>query len=101
MDGFEYLYPDYSPPQLRGGSTEPAEVTNAHLLMIGCFFLLSLSPLLIFSRRCRRRAPEPLLPVTDSMVHSMPSAQNPYLKLRIHSYSAAEETITSKPILHI
>ncbi len=51
-------------------------------------------------RRGKKPA-QPILPVSDKMVHSVPTADNPFLKLRVHTFSSAEEGLTPKPILNL
>lgn len=88
MEGFEYFYID-SP---KGGGSE------IYVIFV-LLTLVSVWPICMLSQRCVRRQQEPLLPVIDNMVHSYPNASNPFLKLRIHTYSAAEEMQQKRPTL--
>lgn len=92
MEGYEYLVPH------SGSGIMPTEEIFV-LLAFG-----ALSTLFTVSMVCclkpKKREEAPVLPVTDSMVHSMPSVDNPFLKLRIHAFSTAEELATPKPVLN-
>jgi len=67
------------------------------------FIFLSLStlfPLCILTNRFRTYRTEPMLPLRDTLVHSRPTVDNPFLKLRMHTFSAAEEQQPSlRPII--
>ena len=91
MEGFEYMLHEHrSPPE-----------EDMLLLFVFCF----IGALFTTSTWCclrRGKKPEtPILPVLDTMVHSVPSADNPFLKLRVHTFSTAEEGLTPKPILNL
>ncbi len=90
MDGFEYLYTDI-PAGTEGN-------TGIYVIFV-LLTLFSVWPICMLNQRCNRRKQEPLLPVIDNMVHTYPTAMNPFLKLRIHTYSAADETLQKKPII--
>lgn len=88
MDGLEYLYSD----------TSPSDSMNYYLmLLIVMISMFGVFPIYMLNRRCEKKKEEPILPVTDNMIHSYSTQDNPFLKLRIVAYSAAEEALDKKP----
>ena len=91
MEGAEYMPIDHR--------TTPEE---DRLLLFVFFFIGTLFTTSTYC--CLRRGKKPatpILPVIDDMVHSVPTADNPFLKLRVHTFSTAEEGLTPKPILNL
>ena len=82
MEGFEYLYQDDS---------QSGSLNQTLSLVIVLISMFAIFPLCMLTSRCEKKKQEPLLPVTDNMIHSHPTADNPFLKLRVVSYSAAED----------
>jgi len=88
MDGFEYL-----------DQGNMAEVSGVHLFIFVVAAFSAVFPILMINRRCYRKQQEPLLPTIDTRVISYSTQNNPFLKLRINTYSAAEEQMDRKPII--
>ena len=91
MEGIEYMILD--------NRTPPG--TDMLLLFVFCFIGALFTTSTYCCLRTRKQIEKPVLPIVDTMVHSAPSSDNPFLKLRIHTFSVAEETLTPKPVLHL
>lgn len=99
MDYLEYLSP-YYPMALRG----PEDALSGFALLLFVSMLLTGMSCLT----CRagmyyqKLKDEPLLPQTYTEPLSTPSADNPFLKVRINQYCAVEEALhTPRPALKI
>ncbi len=88
MDGFEYLNPETQ-----------MEVGGIHLFFIVVAAFSTVFPILMISKRCQREKEEPLLPIIDNRVISYSTQNNPFLKLRMNTFSAAEEQMDRKPLI--
>jgi hypothetical protein len=88
MDGFEYL-----------NSETQLEVSGVHLFIFVVAAFSTVFPILMINKRCHRKQEEPLLPITDDRVISYPTQNNPFLKLRMNAFSAAEEQMDRKPLI--
>ncbi len=88
MDGFEYLNPE-----------TPMEVSGVHMFFILIAAMSAIFPFLLINKHCHRKQEEPLLPITDDRVISYPTQNNPFLKLRMNTFSAAEEQMDRKPLI--
>ena len=88
MDGFEYLDQGNMP-----------EVSGVQLFFFVVAAFSVAYPILMINRRCHRKQEAPLLPTIDDRVMSYSTQNNPFLKLRINTYSAAEEQMDRKPLI--
>ena len=93
MEGYEYLVPN------PGSDLMPTEETL--VLFAFCAISVLFTTSMVCCLKPKKREEAPLLPVVDTMVHDRPSADNPFLKLRIHTFSSAEELHTPKPALNL
>ncbi len=90
MEGMEYMGLDH----------RTFEEDALLLFAFGVISILFSTSTYLCVRRVKKEE-RPVLPTLDTMVHAVPTTDNPFLKLRVHTFSAAEECLTPKPVLHL
>jgi hypothetical protein len=78
---------------------DPGSALVFCLVFVG--FCLPTSIFTAYTLCRKRKALMPVLPIYETRVAESPSSKNPFLKLRMNTYSRAEEQLTLKPNIYI